>query len=241
VIGANGQYVYTHARCTLTVNNISDTALVRIEHNWVAPDTIKNNVNNFRISSDRYWNIDGVLPNTFYAKARLYYDGRTTSTSGPSQWLDHDLMPINQDSIILLYRRNPADDWHEWPYYTKTRIGSVTTSKYGYVEVDSLEFGQYTFACGVSAVVGLQEEAVVDNRFVIYPNPASDQVVITNSDATIQAETVEILDAVGQLIFSTPVSGNSATLSIIDLPAGMYFVRITTNSGTELKKLTIVR
>ncbi len=241
VIGATGQFVYTHARCTLTVNNISDTALVRIEHNWVAPDTIKNNVNNFRISSERYWNIDGVLPTTFYAKARLYYDGRTTSTAGPSQWLDHDLMPVNQDSIILLYRRNAADDWREWPYYTKTRIGSATTSKYGYVEVDSLALGQYTFACGVSSVVGLQEESLVDNGFVIYPNPANEQVVITNSDPAVRTETVEILDALGLLVLSAQVNASTSVISVAALPTGMYFVRITTNQGVELKKLNIVR
>jgi hypothetical protein len=214
---------------------------VRIEHNWVAPDTIKNNVNNFRISSERYWNIDGVLPNTFYAKARLYYDGRTTSTAGPSQWLDHDLMPINQDSIILLYRRNAADDWREWPYYTKTRIGSATTSKYGYVEVDSLALGQYTFACGVSAVVGLQEESLVDNGFLIYPNPANEQVVITNSDPAVRSETVEILDALGQLVLSAQVNALTSVISVAGLPAGIYFVRITSNQGVELKKLNIVR
>ena len=79
--------------------------------------SIKNNPNNYRISTSRYWSFDGILPANFSATARLIYDGR--SASG---FLDLDLVPVNADSLILLYKESPKFDWQEYPYYTKTKI-----------------------------------------------------------------------------------------------------------------------
>ncbi|HET6990884.1 MAG TPA: M1 family aminopeptidase, partial [Bacteroidia bacterium] len=74
-ISTIGAHNFTAARCTLTVSQIVDSAFVRIEHNYVKPDSIRNNTNNYRISSQRYWTVDGIFPSTFITKARFYYDG----------------------------------------------------------------------------------------------------------------------------------------------------------------------
>ena len=94
----------------LTVQSIVDSAFVRIEHNYVAPDGFKNCCPPYRLSPDRYWRVDGVLPSTFKAKANFFYDGRTAATSG-NQWLDHGLMTTSEDSLVLMYRKNASHDW----------------------------------------------------------------------------------------------------------------------------------
>ena len=75
---------------------VRHSALLQFEHHWVAPDPIKNNSNNYRISESRYWSIDGILPTGFSATMKLEFDGRTTNG-----FLDLDLVPVNGDSIIF--------------------------------------------------------------------------------------------------------------------------------------------
>ena len=61
------------------VDAVSDSVLLHIEHHWVAPDSVKNNVNNYKISSSRYWRFTGILPTGFSASARIDFDGRASS------------------------------------------------------------------------------------------------------------------------------------------------------------------
>lgn len=226
-IKTTGSHNFALARCSLTVSAIVDSAYVRIEHNYVAPDPIQNNVNNYRLSTERYWNIDGILPSTFVSKARFTYDGRTASTVGPTQWLDNLLTPVNGDSIILLYRRDAADDWHEYPYYTKFVFGSPTTSKYGYVDVDSLKLGQYAFANGVSQVlIGVNELPSPSPEISAYPNPAGDNLTIDWTSENTEPVLVNVYDADGKIMFSQTMTGAEAKLETARWVDGFYFVEV---------------
>ncbi|HLG03664.1 MAG TPA: T9SS type A sorting domain-containing protein, partial [Bacteroidia bacterium] len=225
-ITAAGTQNYTAARCTVTVMTVPDTTYMRIEHNWAAPDAIQNNPSNYRISSLRYWTIDGIIPAGFYAKARFYYDGRTGSTAGPGQWLDNDLTIVNGDSIILLYRRDASEEWQEWPYYSKTVIGPVATSKYGYAEIDSLAKGEYAFACGVSTVlIGVDEEAAPNGEVIAYPNPACDQLTV---EWPVGDEPVEIriYDTEGRLVHAERAGGSLIKLVTDRWSGGIYNVEV---------------
>ncbi|MBL4593450.1 MAG: M1 family metallopeptidase, partial [Flavobacteriales bacterium] len=139
----------------LSITSIVDSALLQFEHHWVAPDTIKNNVNNYRISTSRYWSIDGILPSTLNSSFKLFFDGRASQG-----FLDFDLVPVNGDSLILVYRESPISDWQEYPYYTKTTISQSLA--YGWVTIDSLLLGEYTFANSASAI-GIEEEQKTTN------------------------------------------------------------------------------
>jgi aminopeptidase N len=227
VIKTIGSHNFALARCSLTVSAIVDSAFVRIEHNYAAPDPIQNNVNNYRLSTERYWTVDGILPSTFVSKARFTYDGRTGSTAGPSNWLDNLLTVPNGDSIILLYRRNAADDWTEYPYYTKFIFGPSATSKHGYVDVDSLKLGQYAFANGVSHVlIGVNELPSPAPEISAYPNPAGDNLTIDWTTENTAPVLINIYDADGKIMFSQTMTGAEAKLETARWVDGFYFVEV---------------
>lgn len=226
-ISTTGVHNFTLARCTLTVSAIVDSAFIRVEHNYIAPDPIQNNVNNYRLSTERYWTIDGILPATFVSKGKFYYDGRGGSTSGPNNWLDNLLTPVNGDSIILLYRRNASEDWQEYPHYSKTIIGTHATSKFGFVDVDSLKLGQYAFANGVSHVlIGINEIAATGSQITAYPNPAGDHLTIDWTTENQQPVLVNIYDADGRIIFSQSMTGEEAKLETARWVDGFYIVEV---------------
>ncbi len=224
-IKTTGAHNFISGRVNLTVNNIVDSAYVRIEHNWAAPDSIRNNPNNYRISSLRYWKIDGIFPSTFYTKARFYYDGRTTSTAGPGDYLDQDLTITNGDSIILLYRKDASDEWHEYPHYIKTVSGNHLTSKYGWMDVDSLVKGEYAFACGHSTVlIGVNEVAAPAPEVTAYPNPAGNDLTVEWPGAGADPVLLNIYDASGNIVFSETVNAEQAKLETSRWMDGMYVV-----------------
>ena len=200
-----------------TVTNITDSALLQFEHHWVAPDSIKNNINNYRISTSHYWSFDGIIPPDFSSSFRLFFDGRVNSG-----YLDYDLVPVNGDSLILLYRESPKYDWEEYPYYTKTTISP--TIAYGWMTVDSLLLGEYTFANSASAV-GINNIASNSySNYSIYPNPSDSYVWIEgdlNPDAVI-----EIFNLSGTTIYKGQLTQQKTKINTEKWTAGTYIIAV---------------
>ena len=70
-------------------------------------------------------------------------------------------------------------------------------------------------------------------HFSIIPNPASTHVTITAAN---NFNTIEILSFLGQVVVSQTNTGNSAKLDISTLTNGIYFIRLTSETGTSVQK-----
>lgn len=80
------------------------------------------------------------------------------------------------------------------------------------------------------------------NRYSIFPNPASTEITIQGSDYRGSA-TIFVYTIGGNLLFQKDVSFQNASVNIpLNLPNGMYFVRIADlKNGNTSKKLIIAR
>lgn len=204
---------------SLTVTSISDSALLQFEHHWVAPDSIKNNSNNYRISTSRYWSLDGIIPSNFSSSLRFIFDGRASSG-----YLDVDLVPVNGDSIILLYRANPKFDWEEYPYYTKTTISQ--TLAYGWVTLDSLLLGEYTFANSADGL-GINENLTNNNNFNIYPNPSNSFLWVEEINSSNINSKIEIFDLTGRLVYQENMIKKKIKINTNNWESGTYIITIS--------------
>lgn len=71
----------------------------------------------------------------------------------------------------------------------------------------------------------------------IYPNPASDQVIVS-SDFMILS--VEVIDHTGQTTYTdNRVNSRSLLISVANLQVGMYFIKASTLRGTVVGKITV--
>ena len=239
VITATGNSNFTLARMSVTVTSISDSALVKIEHNWVGPDNFQNPLPNLMISPYRYWKVDGILPADFKANAKVYYDGRLTTGGGG--YLDHTLLGESEDSIILLYRKDRSESWREYDYYTQNTQGS-TPNKYGYMTIDTLVLGEYTFAYGDRAFLGNNEITLSENDILIYPNPASSNVAIQFKNPYGKNYDIKVIDITGKEIYRTFITSNNTIIDTGKWNNGFYLLNISENLGSEVfKKLVIVK
>lgn len=240
LITTTGSNTFTYGRVIFTVQNCPSSTWMRVEHHWVAPDPIQNNVNNYNVSDLRYWKLTGQWPAGFVTSGRFTYDGRTNSTSGGGYWLDNDLTVPNGDSIILLYRANAADDWHEWPYYTKSVQGPAATSKLGYVIADSLLPGEYAFANGVSTVIGIAEQEADHPEVEIYPVPANEHLNISVPEEIQGSVMVRATDISGRVVYQAMHSETLFSIPTRSWAEGLYFIDVTQDDKLlKTEKVTV--
>jgi hypothetical protein len=82
------------------------------------------------------------------------------------------------------------------------------------------------------------KEKLLNSKVNIYPNPAKDDF-ITIKLQDLQASDLLIYNTLGQLIKSAPVTADQMTLSIAELPAGIYQLQIQTAEGMAVKRLVV--
>jgi hypothetical protein len=224
---------FTNAKMIITVQNISDSAFVRVEHNYTAPDNFHTAMPGYRLSLNRYWKVDGILPSTFKAKASVNYSGVTTSTSG-NTWLDNLLGIVNEDSLLLMYRKNAGADWMVYPYYTKV-MGSSVTDKKGSVTIDSLQLGEYAFAIGPPLATGLENQKIItkENGIIVFPNPSKNYLSVDFSKIKNELNSsgsIVITDVSGKIITTEKINDQQGTFKLITSTYnnGIYFITVKT-------------
>lgn len=237
-IKTNSTITYTLGRATIIVSNKGvDSSLVRIEHNFVKPDPFKNNPFNFILNSQHYWKVDGILSNGFVGKIRFNYDGNKTMSG--NSYLDTCLTVVNGDSIILLYRKNAGDDWHEVKNYTKFKI----TAKAGFFTVDTLKFGEYVFANGHSNVLTSLKESQKSEliQMVLFPNPTSAILNVSIDNYKISSTTsIEICDMLGKVVKVITSVNSYNTISVVDLSKGQYVLNLLDRNKKIAKETFVI-
>ncbi len=232
-----GTYTYNESLITLDVDSLKDSSLVYVVHNWIGAERTPNTPKNIRLSSDRYWTIDGILPTGFHATATLQYDGRYLSSPYNGGYLDNDFLKNTlEDSIVLMYKPLVGGDWTlltENTDYTKA-MGSNHTDELGNIKILNLKKGQYAFGAYDSRA-GITPVLYTDHAISIYPNPANNSLNINIKNDKI-INSVQIFDTNGKMVinsqFPRKVAGNgSISLSSLELPNGTYLVKITTSDG----------
>ncbi len=103
-------------------------------------------------------------------------------------------------------------------------IGTLTAGSY--IEIDKLS---------LEGNLSLEE----DNKWIaaVYPNPATDVIVIDNANQS----TVSIINMMGQVVVSQYINSEHANMDISQLPEGTYIVRMEKGSEINTQKLNIVR
>ena len=76
-----------------------------------------------------------------------------------------------------------------------------------------------------------------DNKVALYPNP-------TNGNVTIEAEgmsRITVVSVLGQVVYDTELDADTYTLNMSQFNAGMYMVRVYTEEGVVVKRVTVMQ
>lgn len=93
-------------------------------------------------------------------------------------------------------------------------------------------------------ITSLQSQKALNNKIILYPNPAKDNINLSLELVEMTSVKVCIYNAVGHLVFENSeiksvVGHNEVNINTSDLASGIYSVLILTNNGVINQKLVV--
>lgn len=79
--------------------------------------------------------------------------------------------------------------------------------------------------------VSVDENSI--SMVTVYPNPASEKLIV---DSEIVVNQYEIYTITGAMIVSKPVDAKSFEINLSEIPAGTYFVTLTSDGMVQTKR-----
>lgn len=236
-VKGTGVQSFPNTLFTFTPQQNTDSVLVFVQHHFAAPWQEKGLYpNGIRVSSERYWHIDGIWPKDFKSTAFFNYDGTTNNkTSGH---LDNELITGKEDSLVLLFRPNAQTAFTVETDLTK-QTGSSLTDKIGRFWVNNLKKGDYVFGYyDVKAGMGSVDKE--KRLFKIFPNP-SEGIVKVEFPFEHKLGIIEVYDISGKLVHSENIESDKNEL-IMKTPLwkpGSYILKFNDGLGQVNSKFIV--
>lgn len=215
-------------------DTVVDTTLVRIEHIWAGPDQTPLSADVIAISKTHYWNVDGLWPEGTVLSSRLFYQG------GVANGFDVDLVDGDESGIAVLFRPDPNAEWQVYPEQV-VMAGSLTNGN-GYMNLDNLRKGQYTFG-KINGFVSVNETARDQEQFELYPVPANSAVTLKASLDGDHLLIMDVYDASGKRVKRSTAPMHNSIQQPIDVSGiteGAYNLKVITSLGVDLGTLPFV-
>jgi len=76
------------------------------------------------------------------------------------------------------------------------------------------------------APIGTSVKELSNTKFSVYPNPTTENILV---NGVIKGSTLEVVNALGQVVYSEVVSNTKTNVNVANYNNGLYMVRITNN------------
>jgi len=146
--------------------------------------------------------------------------------------------------------------WYEWQVTGITAVSIVASGRY--VTISSNHYGTGTLKCRAVNSAGVAgpwqtrsftisncfgRSANEDNKITgiqVYPNPAANSIHINLPDYENYIK-AELLDMQGKVLKTVTLNNENIILSTEDINNGLYLIRLISNQGIELKKISVLK
>ena len=242
LITTTGNKAFPETNTSLSVVNTGSTnSIMRIEHNWIAPDSVIGDTS-LTVSDYHYWKIDGLLSPGFVGSTIFNYNGSNATTG----YIDNTFIIGSENNLVMAYRKGPGYNWTVAPHQTLS-MGSAT-DKVGSIKVDSIKLGEYSLAkktglVGISTVTKNN-----DNReLILSPNPIQlkQNTIINIKLPLLETNTavLRVLNATGKIIHETTIYKHQAeiTWDAYGIATGLYFINLEENGKQSISKKLLIQ
>jgi hypothetical protein len=182
-----------------------------------------------------------VNTTTGFASHRQYNLNKFAKSWAPFS----NTITITADSVYTWNWGDASTSYQESPthQYTVATSGNVNdqlivklqkmSDYFGTTVVDNKAWTVSVTICNV----GLTENNI-ENQFAVYPNPATDKVVVMLNNANKDTQ-IQILNAIGQVVLTRTNLTEKNELNTESLSKGVYFVRVSNGKESSTSKLII--
>jgi hypothetical protein len=91
----------------------------------------------------------------------------------------------------------------------------------------------------IETLTGIKSQNAGENGWNIYPNPSSGLLHLVNSEAVGTSSQLVVLNSIGQNVMEEIISNNYKTIDLSKLTTGVYFVKITSDKNTSVKRIVL--
>jgi aminopeptidase N len=215
----------------LDVNYVNDSALVQITYNWLGPDSTGIHYPGLRISSNRYWTVNGIYPTAFDAEIQFRY----LRTPG----FDNDIIKNKQDSLVVLYRPHGSMAWRPVKF---EKQGNWIA---GYIKVPHVRNGDYVLAVYDYKYLGIRDRNLQNEaglKLKIKPNPAQGPVSFEiNSNKVVY---LMVYDSSGRQIDRIAMQQSADKSSGVwhhqQLASGRYFIVLFDRQNKPVYRSSVI-
>ena len=216
MLRTSSQQSFAHFRVEATT--LTDSVFVAVENHLVEPYD-NPLIPYLNLSTKHFWTINRYDFGDAVVSAQFDY-GRNT---------DGDIIQTQNDSATLVYRRNPAEPWHEVAY----TLYPGSTWRIGRFVVDDVQSGEYAIAAWDKEALGMEENVAVEQKIQLYPNPAQGQVRVSWNGAF--DGQIRVVGADGKELKRMNFSqAEGVDFSTGDLPKGCHTVICLDKEGRVL-------
>ncbi len=204
---------------------------------------------------DYQYNSDGTIK----TRAQSFWNGNSWDSAG-SEWFYYDdntncikrerktgnrvttryeyehNMEYTTDQLVLPV--NPEDGSDTESLAQKNNM--VTIQKW-YTENDAgvlVYVCDYIYTYDLIDSMGVPNHGFAADNMLIYPNPTSDLITITNNQTIIT--NIDVMDNTGRVVLrAANINRNETNLDVSNLNSGVYYVRLFTSNGPVTQKLIV--
>ncbi|MEI6816940.1 MAG: T9SS type A sorting domain-containing protein, partial [Bacteroidota bacterium] len=85
---------------------------------------------------------------------------------------------------------------------------------------------------------GVNDIKNVSDKFMVFPNPATDELNITSKFGSSSSLNLDIIDIYGQVVYHYQLVNDNTTISLSTINSGIYLIRISNGETTVVKRFT---
>jgi len=91
----------------------------------------------------------------------------------------------------------------------------------------------------IETISGMASQSSYDNGWNVYPNPSTGALYIVNSSVSKEASQMQVLNAIGQTVLEETITSNYKNIDLSKLNNGVYFVKITSDKNSIVKRIVL--
>jgi phosphatidylserine/phosphatidylglycerophosphate/cardiolipin synthase-like enzyme len=222
-------------------NPASDPFVWTGSHNWSDAANVNNDENSIVIH-------DALISNLFYQEFKKRYDLAIPVSDRPVLFLGNDTTVLAGDTVTLDAKQF---DTYVWSTGDLTQIIKVDSSGTG--------FGVKKIYCRVTNQYGIQSDTIritfrpfspgfdeinaSITKLSVYPNPTTGAFTVGFTAKRNESVSLEVLSFDGRVVWQTQANtltgSNSIKVQDVQLPSGIYMVRLKTSAGDLGRKLMV--
>lgn len=237
---ADGINVWLPTSAATTIDGVSDAHHIRAVSGQ--ENSSRNNKNYGTVASSTVYNGPSGTQGSWrgdVARALFYmavrFDGLNVVNGDPSEYLPSTTTASgNIGDLATLLTWNTSDPKDDFEMNRNNYIYTWQMNRNPFIDYPNL--ADYIFGAnyGQSWSVTLSTQSPIENRVAVYPNPASDYLIVSGLEGSSK---IEIYTVTGQLLQHLDFEGE---IKIdLDLNVGMYLVKVSNGTESTTKKIIV--